>query len=345
MKAKWVVVVVCLLTLGLLASSPAQAMRPPVYSAAVNCEGWEISLFTNGQCWPVRAWLEGQYERIIILDSGSCWTKTWSGKWPTNLDLCDRYSFYISFGPSRWDVHYIGEVGECCQTELVVDGVSCASPGIVGVRFALLNLPKAISGGKVEYGIWWTDDISFHQAEFFEQVGQTAYYVDNIPGGNGTYVVDRASTTANGVVYRLRQPLQEFQVEECNPNLPPTPVLPLTTKLEPAHVVVVIYGGWDGIPIRAWVGGTEQSTLFTARDAYGEAAVHWDFYPPLGEEWTVSVIPVLPPELDPRIWGYDFVRLVVNDKEVSGDWLNATVKVRPGGNYVYYFQLVDRLAN
>ena len=120
---------------------------------------------------------------------------------------------------------------------------------------------------------------------------------------------------------------------------------PAQAGRSPAHVVAIVYGGWNGIPVTSYVGGTEQPILFTARDAYGEAAVHWDFYPPRGEEWTVSVLPVLPPELDPRIWGYDVIRLVVNGKEAPGDWLNNEVNIRAGTTVYVYLQLLDRLAD
>ncbi len=108
-----------------------------------------------------------------------------------------------------------------------------------------------------------------------------------------------------------------------------------------ADVSVTIYGGWDGIPVQAWVGGTEQETLYTARDASGEAAVLWTFYPPAGG-WNVSVAPQTPPGKDPERWQYKLLRIegptpgVADNEPASAD-----VSVIPGGQYRLFFQLLD----
>jgi len=69
-------------------------------------------------------------------------------------------------------------------------------------------------------------------------------------------------------------------------------------------VTVIIYGGWDGIPVKAWVGGTEQETLYTETNSFGEPQVMWTFYPPENTTWNVSVAAELPAGLDPEEWYY-----------------------------------------
>src|SRR5690606_7697826 len=92
-------------------------------------------------------------------------------------------------------------------------------------------------------------------------------------------------------------------VTECG--VAPPPSAKLSTR---ADVAVVIYGGWDGIPVNAYVGGAAQETMYTARDANGDAAVLWTFYPP-ARGWNVSVAPQTPPGKDPAEWTYELLRI------------------------------------
>jgi hypothetical protein len=109
-----------------------------------------------------------------------------------------------------------------------------------------------------------------------------------------------------------------------------------------ADVAAVIYGGWDGIPVQAWVGGTDQETLYTARDAFGEAAVQWTFYPPEDETWDVKVAPQVPADKDPAIWQYKLVRIELpTTHTVIENPESADVTIGQGSQYVLYFQLVD----
>ena len=88
----------------------------------------------------------------------------------------------------------------------------------------------------------------------------------------------------------------------------PTPVTPTPTPVPActrANVIVRIYGGWAGIPVKCWVGGTEQPTQSTGVDSSGAAAVHWTFDVPAGATWSVRVEPQLPSGLDPARWGYN----------------------------------------
>jgi hypothetical protein len=106
-----------------------------------------------------------------------------------------------------------------------------------------------------------------------------------------------------------------------------------------ADVAVVVYGGWDGIPVNASVGGTAQEALYTARDAFGNAAVLWTFYPAAGG-WPVSVAPQLPAGLDPARWQYRLVGLEVNGRAVENP-ASAGATISPCSEHVFYFQLVD----
>jgi len=95
-----------------------------------------------------------------------------------------------------------------------------------------------------------------------------------------------------------------------------------------ADVTVIVSGGWDGIPVRAWVGGTEQQTLYTERNSSGEPQVMWTFYPPADASWTVSVVADLPAGVDSERWTYH---------PLAG----TSVQIEPGQRHVIYLQLVD----
>ena len=110
-----------------------------------------------------------------------------------------------------------------------------------------------------------------------------------------------------------------------------------------ADVSVVIYGGWNDIAVRAWVGGTEQDMLYTETNADGEAQVMWTLYPPESGSWSVQVAPELPSGLDATRWEYRLVRV----ESPSEDWStenpsSATVTVRRCNQYVFYYQLYDK---
>jgi hypothetical protein len=109
---------------------------------------------------------------------------------------------------------------------------------------------------------------------------------------------------------------------------------------ERADVSVVIYGGWDGIPVNTWVGGTEQETLYTARDASGEAAVLWSFFPFPGMSWKVTVAPELPPGVDAAEWEYRLVRIVSTTGLSVDEPVTAELTLAGGGTYTVYYQLM-----
>ena len=110
-----------------------------------------------------------------------------------------------------------------------------------------------------------------------------------------------------------------------------------------ADVAVVVFGGWSGIPVQAWVGGTVQPTLYTAPDAQGEAAVLFTFWPPEGAAWRVSAAPSLPAGLDPALWEFKLVGI-----RRGGVWGSAPetseVSITRGTEIVLYYQLISKAA-
>ncbi|HOG46226.1 MAG TPA: Ig domain-containing protein, partial [Anaerolineae bacterium] len=114
---------------------------------------------------------------------------------------------------------------------------------------------------------------------------------------------------------------------------------PLCTR---ADVAAVIYGAPEGTPVRAYVGGTEQPTLYSAHDAFGRQAVLWTFYPPASTDWTVRVEPQLPPGLEAPRWQYKLVWIEPAPPGfVSGAAAGSAVTVSRCSGTVLHFQLVD----
>ena len=110
-----------------------------------------------------------------------------------------------------------------------------------------------------------------------------------------------------------------------------------------ADVGVVIYGGWGGMPVQAWVGGTAQPTLYTAPNHEGHAAVLFTFWPPESTSWKVSVAPALPAGLDPALWEIQLVGIrrgsTSGAAPTSGD-----VTITRGSQIVLYYQLLSKAA-
>jgi hypothetical protein len=123
----------------------------------------------------------------------------------------------------------------------------------------------------------------------------------------------------------------------------PTPPAPTPQPCLRTDVSVVIYGGWDGIPVMAWVGGTEQPTLHTSGGP-GQAAVTWTFYPPEGAGWLVQVAPQAPPAQDNGRWHYRLLRLEIETPQTGLRVINDPanqVQIQRCSRYVFYYQLVD----
>ncbi|MGI6381341.1 MAG: DUF7507 domain-containing protein [Anaerolineae bacterium] len=121
------------------------------------------------------------------------------------------------------------------------------------------------------------------------------------------------------------------------PEQPPTPVPPCVRT----DVSVIIYGAWGNTPVKAWVGGTEQTTLYTAANSQGEQQVMWTFYPPESGTWTVNVAAELPAGANGDEWSYKLIRV----ESPTEGWTNdspaaASVNISRCQQYVIYLQLV-----
>ncbi len=108
-----------------------------------------------------------------------------------------------------------------------------------------------------------------------------------------------------------------------------------------ADVSVVVFGGWGGMPVQAWVGGTAQPTLYTAPNDEGDAAVLFSFWPPAATSWVVSVAPGLPAGLDPAFWELKLVGIrrgaTWGEAPASG-----SVTIMRGSQVVLYYQLLSK---
>lgn len=131
----------------------------------------------------------------------------------------------------------------------------------------------------------------------------------------------------------------EFGIYTGSPAEEPTEPTPPPARAR-ADVAAVIYGGWEGIPVKAYVGGTEQETLYTAHDAFGRQTVLWTFYPPANASWQVLVAPQLPAGLDPARWQYRLVYIESNKLGVK-DPTSATASIWRCSEHIFHFQLVD----
>ncbi len=94
-----------------------------------------------------------------------------------------------------------------------------------------------------------------------------------------------------------------------------------------ADVAVVIYGGWEGMSVSAWVDNTQQPTLVTAPNHEGNAAALLTLWPPEDEDWEVSVAPVLPAELDPERWEIQLQWIETPDGFIPASPLDASAEV------------------
>lgn len=115
------------------------------------------------------------------------------------------------------------------------------------------------------------------------------------------------------------------------------PMAPISPR---ADVAAMIYGGWSGMPVMVWVGGTQQPVLTTAPNHEGYASVLYTFWPPAGATWQVSLAPSLPAELDPERWEIQLLWI-----ETPAGFMtptSGTVTVQQGSQYVLHYQLIDK---
>jgi hypothetical protein len=109
-----------------------------------------------------------------------------------------------------------------------------------------------------------------------------------------------------------------------------------------SDVSVIIYGGWNGIPVDAWVGGTLQKQLLSELDARGQPAVLWTFYPPVGHTWSVTVAPQMASGLDPDRWQYRLLRIELpGGTTVTSHPAAASAQISACSGRTFVFQLVD----
>ena len=106
-------------------------------------------------------------------------------------------------------------------------------------------------------------------------------------------------------------------------------------------ISVIVYGGWNDIPARLWVGGTEQETLYTATNSFGDAQAMWTLYPT--GAWPVSVDVQLPAGLDPDQWELKLVRVSSPTLGYSNDEPGAAAATIMAGQQVQFvYQLISK---
>ncbi|NLE57249.1 MAG: hypothetical protein GX616_02735, partial [Planctomycetes bacterium] len=152
-------------------------------------------------------------------------------------------------------------------------------------------------------------------------------WTQTFPAGDGRHNVVLGEKSVSNVNFGNYRPIAQ----------PPTPE-PCTR----ADVSVVVYAGWNNIPVKAWVGGAEQPTLYTAVDGFGQQQVMWTFYPPANARWNVTVQPQTPDGMDSARWQYRLLRVESPSAGTSNNSPSAaTVSISRCNQYVLYFQLVD----
>ncbi|MHB1293555.1 MAG: hypothetical protein ACYC4R_01030 [Anaerolineae bacterium] len=162
--------------------------------------------------------------------------------------------------------------------------------------------------------------------------------------GNVTAVVDLGTQAGEEVLLLLKWASLNETGQEVWGQIDNVRLVQISDKQsQRADVSVIIYGGWDGLPVDAWVGGTAQPRMTTAINGYGEQQAMWSFWPAPGASWSVNVQPSLPAGLDPAQWEYRLVRV---DCPTMG-WSNGapgsgSVLVLPGQQYVITYQLVHK---
>ena len=106
-------------------------------------------------------------------------------------------------------------------------------------------------------------------------------------------------------------------------------------------VSVIVYGGWNGMVARCWVGGTQQPELITAVNSFGDAQAMWTLYPT--GTWPVAVNVDLPAGLDPDHWEMRLVRISSPTMGWSNDAPGAAASsIIAGQQYQFVYQLVSK---
>ncbi|MGC9360964.1 MAG: DUF7507 domain-containing protein, partial [Anaerolineae bacterium] len=211
-------------------------------------------------------------------------------------------------------------------------------------EYASYKIIVTNTGDVTLYGVWLEDTMlgisqSLGNLEPNESTTVLASYgpVTQDEYENSNPLVNTASALAPeqaGPVYDSHTVIIVSEPEE------PTPEPPCIRS----DVSVIIYGGWGNTPVRAWVGGTEHTKLFSAANSYGEQQVMWTFYPPESGTWTVSVAPELPAGADPDELSYKLIRI----ESPTEGWVDnsptaASVKISRCQQYIIYYQLLHEV--
>ena len=200
-------------------------------------------------------------------------------------------------------------------------------PGIGGWTIQLLNAEGGLiaSTNTDASGAYRFDNLD--AGTYIVAEGQEEGWTQTFPSGDGRHVVALVEASVTGVNFGNYRPIEQ----------PPTPVPCIR-----ADVAVVVFGGWNDIPVKAWVGGTEQETLHTAVDAFGQQQVMWTFYPPANTSWNITVQPQTPAGMDPARWQYKLVRIESPSLGTENNNPSSpSVSIRRCNQYVLYFQLLD----
>jgi len=246
-------------------------------------------------------------------------------------------------------------VADSDQTDPVEDSWSVTvaiAPGLILVKTG--NTPRATAGDLITFTLTVTNtgDVDLAEVTLIDELLGVNQKLGTLAVGQSKSVQVSHTVTAedlpsihNVAVVTGKDPAGNTVSDEDDATvvvdrkyeLPPTPVPCIR-----ADVAVVIYGGWNGIPVKAWVGGTEQQTLYTALDSFGQPQVLWTFYPPENTSWSVSVEPQTPEGKDPARWQYKLLRIESPSQgTVNNNPGSATVSITRCNQYVFYFQLMD----
>jgi len=112
-----------------------------------------------------------------------------------------------------------------------------------------------------------------------------------------------------------------------------------------SDVAVIIWGGWEGMAVRLWVGDQEFGTLYTATNSNGEQQVTWTLYPSSGEYYAVCVEPIFVDGIDSTKWNYRLVSLSGGSAGYSSNGHNKAGCLIPSSSQTtFYFQLEEASA-
>ncbi|MHB0857285.1 MAG: hypothetical protein ACYC5M_06915 [Anaerolineae bacterium] len=160
--------------------------------------------------------------------------------------------------------------------------------------------------------------------------------------GNVTAALDLSTLAGQDVMLRIEWDSTNDTDQDVWLQIDNVRLFPYPTP-QRADVSVIVYGGWDGLPVDAWVGGTAQPRMATAINAFGEQQAMWSVWPDPGESWQVSTQPVLPAGLDPDEWEYRLIRTACPTMGWSNESPGSGVlQILPGQQYIVTYQLFHK---